>query len=87
MNLEFFELKANSEYKSLNCLVYFRRTMQSDHNSLTVSVSSNVPLPGSSGGQVRVVINHSRTDTVLDLTRGSRSSQVCPRLLSSVRDY
>ena len=87
LNLEFFELKANSEYKSLNCLVYFRTAMQSDHNSLTASVSSNVPLSGSSGGQVRVVISHSRrenTDTVLDLTRGSRSSQVCPRLLSSV---
>ena len=62
--------------------------MQSTDHSLTVSVSSNVPLLGSSGvestvDQVRVVISHSmREDSVVDLNRGSRSSQVSPRLLS-----
>ena len=65
-------------------MVYFRTTMQSTDHSLTVSVSSNVSGP-SGVEQVKVVISHSRReDSVVDLTGGSRSSQVCPRLLSLV---
>ena len=81
---DLFELKANAEYKSPQCFVCFRltETMQRT-SSLTISVSSSVPLSGSRGlGEVSVVVNHTtREENLGDLTGGSSSSQVCPRRL------
>ena len=51
-------------------------------NFLTISVTSNVTSGSSGGGEVSVVVNHSRRENhLVDLTGGSDSSQVCLRLL------
>ena len=72
-----FELKY-AEYKPLHC---FRITVTMQRTNpliLSVSVSSTVPLSGSiGGGEVSVVVNHGRrVENLVDLTRGSSSSQV-----------
>ena len=50
---------------------------------LKISLTSNVPISGSrDGDEVSVVVNRSRGENnLVDLTGGSGSSQVCPRLL------